>query len=182
MSLVIFSLIIAVCYTALGPAGIGFQQLQQTRDTMEENGWTERQLQQDFNGFTDTSFPNSPPIRIRPDARGNAFFDELFLLSREAGHSGITLIHYSIDEAEGTLVRESRMAWARTQTKNQRMTLGACDSFHVEIMDQHGQWKNQWQATTPHNPSMWPKAVRITMRSKDTEQQWWFPIYQGIQP
>ncbi len=182
MSLVIFALIIAVCYTALGPAGVGFQQLQQVRDQMEEGAWMERQLHHDLNGLSDTSLTNILPIRSIADARGDAFFDELFLLSREAGHRGITLIHYKIDEANGQLIRESRMAWARTQTQNQSMTLGTCSSFHVEIMDQQGQWKQSWQPSLPKNPNMWPKAIRITIQHDGKEQQWWFAVYQGIRP
>jgi len=181
MALVIFALIIVVCYTALGPAGKGFQQLQQARDGIETSAWLGKQLRTDIACITASSLTSIPPIQVKADARGDVYVDELLVLCREAGHSGLTLVHYKLDEHNGELIRESRMAWARPNTPSDRIKLGQVDSFHVEIMDPTGQWQAQWPPqSSNHSHIIWPKAVRVTMRQKGVETQWLMVIDAGL--
>ncbi|PIV29169.1 MAG: hypothetical protein COS35_13455, partial [Zetaproteobacteria bacterium CG02_land_8_20_14_3_00_50_9] len=48
MSLTVMVLILSVSYTALGPAGEGFLQLQEGRDSLESSSWAGRQLRMDI--------------------------------------------------------------------------------------------------------------------------------------
>jgi len=181
MALVIFALIIVVCYTALGPAGEGFRQLQQARDDIESSAWLGKQLRSDIATLTASSLKSIPPIQIKPDARGDVYVDELIVLCREAGRSGLTLVHYKLDENKGELIRESKMAWARPNTDISRMSLGKVDSFHVEIMTPTGQWQAQWPPQTSSNATViWAKAMRITVQHDGVEKQWIMPIYAGL--
>jgi len=182
MALSIFALIVVVAYTALGPAGEGFRQLQQTRDAIETSSWLGKQLRTDAASITTSSLKTLQPLQIKSDARGDIYVDQLTLLLREAGHHGLTLVHYKLDEIEGELVRESRIAWARPNTQSDRMILGKLNSFHVEVMDASGQWQAQW---TPAKqgvgaPLIWPKALRITIQQAGKSQQWLLPIHAGL--
>ncbi|MDQ6973870.1 MAG: type II secretion system protein GspJ [Mariprofundaceae bacterium] len=182
MALVIFALTIVVCYTALGPAGEGFRQLQHVRDNLESSSWLGKQLRADSGSITSSSLQSIPPLQIKADARGDIYVDELTLLSREPGKSGLTLIHYKLDERQkGMLVRESRMAWARPNSASDSMNLGKFESFHVEIMTPTGQWTSQWPPQSSANAAlMWGKAVRITVQHEGEEEHWLIPIYAGL--
>jgi len=181
MALVIFALIIVVCYTALGPAGEGFRQLQQVRDNIESSSWLGKQLRADIGTITSSSLKSIRPLQIKADARGDIYVDELILLSREAGKRGLTLIHYKLDESQGTLIRESRMAWARANTPSDSMNLGQFESLHVEVMTPTGQWTSQWPPQTSANVAViWAKAVRITVQHDGEEKHWLIPIYTGL--
>ncbi|MDQ6991743.1 MAG: type II secretion system protein GspJ [Mariprofundaceae bacterium] len=181
MALVIFALIIVVCYTALGPAGEGFRQLQQVRDNIESSSWLGKQLRADIGTMTSSSLKSIPPLQIKADARGDVYVDELIFLSREANKPGLTLIHYKLDESQGTLLRESRMAWARPNTVSDSMNLGKYESFHVEVMTPTGQWTSQWPPQTSANTAIiWAKALRITVQHDHEEQHWLIPIFAGL--
>ncbi|MDQ6953458.1 MAG: type II secretion system protein GspJ [Mariprofundaceae bacterium] len=181
MALVIFALIIVVCYTALGPAGEGFRQLQQVRDNIESSSWLGKQLRADIGTITSSSLKSIRPLQIKADARGDIYVDELILLSREAGKRGLTLIHYKLDESQGTLIRESRMAWARANTPSDSMNLGKFESLHVEVMTPTGKWTSQWPPQTSTNAAViWAKAVRITVQHDGEEKHWLIPIYAGL--
>jgi len=182
MALSVFALIAGVSYTALGPAGEGFRQLQEVRDKMEASSWLGKQLRADMSGVSSSSLIDLQPIKIRPDARGDTYIDELTLLVREAGRSGLTLVHYQVDEMKGELFRESRMAWSRDAVEPDRMVLAKVSSFHVEVMDKKGQWKQRWVTTADKNtPFIWPKALRVTVKQGDKQQQWLMPVYQALQ-
>ncbi|MDQ6995455.1 MAG: type II secretion system protein GspJ [Mariprofundaceae bacterium] len=181
MALVIFALIIVVCYTALGPAGEGFRQLQQLRDNIESSSWLGKQLRSDIGTMTSSSLKKIPPLQIKADARGDVYVDELIFLSREANKPGLTLIHYKLDESQGTLLRESRMAWARPNTASDSMNLGKYESFHVEVMTPTGQWTSQWPPQTSANAAIiWAKALRITVQHDHEKQHWLIPIFAGL--
>jgi len=181
MALTVFALIVVVCYTALGPAGEGFRQLQERRDTIESAAWIGKQLRADVAYLSSSSLKTLRPIQLRSDARGDTFADQLTLLVREAGRSGLTLVHYKLDEVEGVLVRESRMAWARPNSESSRMILGKADSLHVEMMDTTGQWQPQWlQQTALDAPQIWPRAIRITMQQSGVAQTWLLPVWLGL--
>lgn len=182
MALTVFALIAGVSYTALGPAGEGFRQLQEVRDKMEASSWLGKQLRADMRGISRSSLTDLQPIQIRSDARGDTYIDELTLLVREAGRSGLTLVHYKLDEAKGELLRESRMAWSRDTVEPDRIVLAQVSSFHVEIMDKNAQWKQTLAMTTDKNtPFIWPKALRVTVKQDDKQQQWVMLVYQALQ-
>jgi len=182
MALTVFALIAGVSYTALGPAGEGFRQLQEVRDKMEASSWLGKQLRADMRGISRSSLTDLQPIQIRSDARGDTYIDELTLLVREAGRSGLTLVHYKLDEAKGELLRESRMAWSRDTVEPDRIVLAEVSSFHVEIMDENAQWKQTLAMTTDKNtPFIWPKALRVTVKQDDKQQQWVMLVYQALQ-
>jgi len=181
MSLTVFALIVGVSYTALGPAGEGFKQLQEVRDQSESSSWLARQLRADVSGLTSSSIKKISPIQIISDVRGDTYVDELTLLVREAGRSGLTLVHYKIDEDKGELLRESRMAWARDSVESDNMVLAKVSSFHVEIMDKNGQWKQRLAAVVDNNADfVWPKALRVTIQQDHKSQQWLMPLYQTL--
>jgi len=182
MALTVFALIAGVSYTALDPAGEGFRQLQEVRDKMEASSWLGKQLRADMRGISRSSLTDLQPIQIHSDARGDTYIDELTLLVREAGRSGLTLVHYKLDEAKGELLRESRMAWSRDTVEPDRIVLAEVSSFHVEIMDENAQWKQTLAMTTDKNtPFIWPKALRVTVKQDDKQQQWVMLVYQALQ-
>lgn len=182
MALTVFALIAGVSYTALGPAGEGFRQLQEVRDKMEASSWLGKQLRADMRGISRSSLTDLQPIQIRSDARGDTYIDELTLLVREAGRSGLTLVHYKVDEAKGELLRESRMAWSRDTVEPDRIVLAKVSSFHVEIMDKNGEWKQKLAITgDKKTPYIWSKALRVTVKQGDKQQQWVMLVYQALQ-
>ncbi|MDQ6954701.1 MAG: type II secretion system protein [Mariprofundaceae bacterium] len=181
MALSVFALIAGVSYTALGPAGEGFRQLQQVRDQIESASWLGKQLRADVSAVTSSSLKTLIPIQISSDVRGDIHVDELTILVREAGRSGLTWVHYKLDEEKGELLRESRMAWARDGVESDTMVLGETSSFDVELMDNNGKWVQQW--AKPSNRAaafVWPKALRVRVTQNGAQQQWVMAFYQAL--
>jgi len=176
MAMALFALLISVVYGALGPAGEGFIQLQESRDRLEKGQWLGRQLRLDMSYISATSDSKLKPIRISNDSRGSEAFDELWILTRESGQSSLSYVHYFIDEESGQLVRESLMAWARSSVEPLRWELGKVESFDVELLDSQGKWVQRWQ---PDKKFVWPKAVRITCRNSKGDRVWDFPLLVG---
>jgi len=181
MALVVFALISAICYAALGPAGEGFKQLQQSRDELETSAWLGKQLRLDIAAATGSSLKQLQPIELHSDMRGNTHADRFSLLVREMGRKGITRVYYHLDEEKGLLLRESRMAWARDSTASDRMTFDNVSSFQVEVMDQQGQWQAQVLKTDMASVFVWPRAVRVTVIQNKRQMQWLLPLYLGLQ-
>lgn len=179
MAMALFALLISVVYGALGPAGTGFIQLQESRDRLEKSQWLGRQLRLDMSYVSATSDSKLKPIRISNDSRGSEAFDELWILTRESGQSSLSYIHYFIDEESSQLVRESLMAWARSSVEPLRWELGKVESFDVELLDSQGKWVQRWQSDTKF---VWPKAVRITCRNSKGDRVWDFPLLVGQAP
>jgi len=180
MALSVFALIAGVSYTALGPAGEGFRQLQDVRDSIESSSWLGKQLRSDIAGVTDSALKSLQPIQITSDIRGDKHIDELTVLVREAGHRGLTLVHYKVDEEKGELWRESRMAWARDGVEVDRTVLLKLLSFDVEVMDKNGDWQQKIIAND--KLFVWPKALRVTIKQADhSQKQWLMPLYQGLE-
>jgi prepilin-type N-terminal cleavage/methylation domain-containing protein len=176
MSMALFALLISVVYGALGPAGEGFIQLQERRDRLEKSHWLGRQLRLDMSYVSATNDVKLQPIRISHDARGDAVFDELWILSRESSQPSLTYIHYVLDEESGKLIRESRMAWARRSVDSLQWEMGEAESFDVELMNKEGQWVQRWETGTVFK---WPKALRIKYRDASGEREWNFPLFVG---
>jgi len=182
MSLTVFALIAGISYTALGPAGEGFKQLQEVRDEIEVSSWLGKQLRADMSAITTSSLKKIKTITITSDIRGDTHVDELSLLLREAGRGGLTLVHYKMDETKGQLLRESRMAWARDYVKSDIMVLGNISSFDVEVMDKNHQWHQKMPAVSDKNAVFsWPKALRVTIIQDGKPKYWLMPLYQGIE-
>jgi len=178
MALSVFALIAAVCYTALGPAGEGFKQLQDRRDQLEQSSWLGKQLRADVGYSCSSSLQGIRPIQVKYDSRGSEHADELMLLVREAGHRGLTLVHYKLDEEKGVVMREASMAWARQGVDVDRMELGNAISLQVEFLNNDGQWKQSMPALLDKNvPFIWPKALRMTILQDDLQQQWVLPFF-----
>jgi len=196
MALSIFALIVTVSYTALGPAGVGFQQLQGERDRLESSSWLGRQLRDDVGAASASALKELKPLDIQFDARGDTHADTLRLVVREAGRSGLTLVQYHLDESTGELVREARMAWARPDVEADKMVLGEADSLQVEVMDAKGEWQSRWQSdkqvmgqaisqadAAPIAEDalfVWPKALRVTVKNKQQEKTWILPLLMGL--
>ncbi|MBL4760395.1 MAG: prepilin-type N-terminal cleavage/methylation domain-containing protein [Mariprofundaceae bacterium] len=181
MALTVFALIAAVCYSALGPAGEGFKQLQDYRDQLEKSSWLGKQLRADVGNSCETSLQGVRPIQVKYDARGTTYADELTLLVREAGHRGLSLVHYKLDEAKGVLIRESQMAWARQSVGVDRMELGKSSSFRVEIRNDTGQWQqNLYGESSTTGSFHWPIALRVTVVQEDKERQWILPLFLAL--
>jgi len=179
MAMSVFALLISVVYGALGPAGEGFIQLQEKRDQLEKSQWLGRQLRMDLSYLSASHDSEIKPIRISHDSRGDAVFDELWILSRESSQPSLTYIHYILDEEKGKLIRESRMAWARTSVDSLEWAMGDAESFDVELMNKEGQWVQRWETGKVFK---WPKALRIIFRDTSGERLWDFPLYVGQEP
>jgi len=170
MAVAVLSMIAAISYSVLGVAGEGFLRLQAIRDAQEEAGWSGRSLRVDCGMMSQSTIKNSRPMRMASDARGDAYFDELWLLVREAGHKGMTEVYYHIDEERGVLLRESRLLWVDSQTKSQQMVLGKAESFEVEVRQASGTWVRRWSNT---GVFVWPKAIRIHLRNDNGRESMW---------
>ncbi|MDQ6975070.1 MAG: prepilin-type N-terminal cleavage/methylation domain-containing protein [Mariprofundaceae bacterium] len=170
MAVAVLSMIAAISYGVLGVAGEGFLRLQEIRDAQEKSGWAGRKLRADCGMMTSSTVKGSRPMRMASDARGDAYFDELWLLVREPGRMGITQVYYHIDEQEGILLRESILLWADAQTKPQKMQLSKAQSFEVEVRQASGEWVRRWPKD---GPFVWPKAIRIHVRDADGREFMW---------
>jgi len=193
MALTVFALIAGLSYAALGTAGNGFEILGKVRLTQERSGWVARQLRSDLRYLSaapqsvlkagqQSAAGNIVPIRIHNDNRGDVEFDELWLLVREPGLQSISRVHYYIDENNGHLMRESRLLLARDYVEPMRWDFGKAASWSVEIWDQQGNWRQDWNFDS--QAFVWPKAVRVTMKttaddSLTGQRQWWMPVLTG---
>jgi len=188
MALTVFALITALTYGALGTAGDGFKLLGEQRDMQEHASWTGRQLRSDLTylappatatGQTQTA--QTMAIRIINDNRGENELDELWLQVREPGLNGISQVHYFIDEERGHLIRETRLLLAKESIEPMRWDMGEASSWAVDILDQNGNWRQDWGIQQGTN--VWPRGVRVTMK-RDTstvERQWLVPIQYGVE-
>jgi len=196
MALTVFAVIAGLSYTALGTAGNGFEILSQVRLTQEKSGWVARQLRSDLRYLTaaphvansltglQSSLDQPVPVRIKNDNRGEVEFDQLWLLVREPGRYAVSQVHYYIDEDNDHLMRESQSMLARDQVEPMRWDFGKVRSWSVEIWDQQGNWRQDWNFRG--DAFVWPKAVRVTLKiSSDDpltdQRQWWMPVLAGSQ-
>ncbi|MDQ6995977.1 MAG: prepilin-type N-terminal cleavage/methylation domain-containing protein [Mariprofundus sp.] len=204
MALTVFGLIAGLSYAALGTAGNGFKILADVRVTQEKSGWVARQLRSDLrylsspphsSGFKQGQSPGAGkvvPIRIRNDNRGDIEFDQLWLIVREPGLQALSQVHYFIDENSGHLIRESKLLLARDLVEPIRWDFGKTASWSVEVLDQQGNWRQDWNFRG--KAFVWPKAVRVTMKTSNDAgltgerrtgemqtgaREWWMPVLVG---
>ncbi|OIQ00685.1 MAG: hypothetical protein AUK35_02220 [Zetaproteobacteria bacterium CG2_30_46_52] len=174
LAIVVFSLIAAVAWSALGPAGEGFVLLQESRVQVEEQQWIGRQLRRDVSYISASEDKNIPPLLLNNDSRGSHAFDELQMLIRDPMYPGLTLIRYKIDEETGLLQREARSPWSRDNVESITWSLGKVDSFDVEALAADGGWKQVWSFDKP--PYLKPKGLRVKISDQFGEMHWNLPI------
>ncbi len=194
MALTVFGLIAGLSYAALGTASNGFEILGEVRLAQEKSGWAARQLRSDLRYLSaapqqsaikqgqQSDADKLAPIRIRNDNRGDVEFDELWLLVQEPGQQSRSQVHYYINEDNGHLIRESHSLLARNLVEPMRWDFGEIASWSVEVWDQQGNWRQDWNFTG--KAFVWPKAVRVSMKvtlddSQSGERQWWMPVLVG---
>jgi len=175
MALAVFALVAAATYGALGVAGDGFVQLKEARQSLEVQHWLGRQLRLDSSFATATTLPDTVPLRISADDRGDSSFDTLDLLVREAGMPDLTRVHYAIDEDSGQLQRKTLALLARENTDPVVWEMGKVKSFEVAVMDADGQWQQQWLP----KPFKWPRALRVRVTDNGGDREWVLPIFVG---
>jgi len=190
MALTVFAMIAALTYGALGTAGDGFKLLGEVRQQQEHASWTGRQLRSDLTYLAPapifakavSQIQNKPAMtmRIINDNRGEDELDELWLQVREPGLNGISQVHYFIDEEDGHLIRESRLLLAREGIQALRWDMGVARSLAIDILDQNGNWRQDWGIQQGIN--IWPRAVRIRMKRDSTtpEREWLIPVQFGV--
>lgn len=174
LAIVVFSLIAAVAWSALGPAGEGFVMLQESRVQVEEQQWIGRQLRRDVGYISASEDKSMPPVLLSSDSRGSSAFDELQMLIRDPMYPGLTLIRYKIDEDSGLLQREARNPWSRDNVESITWSLGKVNSFDVEVLGVDGVWKQIWSFDKP--PYLKPKGLKVSISDQFGEMQWDLPI------
>lgn len=170
VAMALFAMLVAICYTALGPAADGFRALAQVRDALGRTEMIGRQLRMDAAYAMASQDSKVPPFSMQVDRRGAAAFDQLTLITHEIGMPTLVQVHYFVDETSGMLVRESSLPWARNGVKPMRWELGPVRSFRVEAMDAGGAWLESWPG------KQLPRAIRITLRDAHAKRQWVLPI------
>jgi len=176
LALLVFSLIAAVSWTALGPAGDGFLMLQESRIQLEEQQWVGKQLRRDVNYLTTSEDKKLASVRLSNDSRGDGSFDELQLLIRDPMFPGLTMVRYVIDEDTHMLKREAKSAWARTHVEAIAWDLAKVSSFEVEALNRQSGWKKTWGTAPPYTM---PKGIRVTVKDARGEMTWDLPVKLG---
>jgi len=175
LAIVVFSLIAAVTFSALGPAGEGFMMIKEHRTQLEEQQWLGKQLRRDVSYLSTSEDKSKPVVILNNDSRGENAFDELQLLIRDPMYPGLTLIRYVIDEDTHKLKREAMSPWARTHAEPITWELVVVDSFNVEVLDTKSGWKDVWNQKQPYFK---PQALRVTVRDSLGEMTWDLPVLQ----
>ena len=175
LAIVVFSLIAAVSWSALGPAGEGFLMLKEYRTQLEEQQWVGKQLRRDVSYISKSADEAVPSVKLINDSRGDEDFDELQLLIRDPMYPGLTLVRYIIDEDSHMLKREAISAWSRTHVEPIVWSLSEIDSFGVEVFGPQGGWKKTWVQDKP--PYTLPLAIRVKVRDDIGEMSWDLPVF-----
>ncbi len=181
VALLVFALVASVSYAVLGPAGEGFRQLAEARDAGERAAWIGRRLRADVAALAASAFrPDGravPPVMIANDNRGEAQFDQCWLLVRMRGRAGVWRVHYFLDEHRGRLMREMRLLWARDGREPEIWDMGEADSLAVEAMDASGRWRQDWPPAGA--AGAWPRALRFRIGTGDARREWIAPVLAG---
>ncbi|MDQ7002602.1 MAG: prepilin-type N-terminal cleavage/methylation domain-containing protein [Ghiorsea sp.] len=175
LAIVVFSLIAAVTFSALGPAGEGFMMIKEHRTQLEEEQWLGKQLRRDVSYLSTSEDKKKAVVVLKNDSRGENAFDELQLLIRDPMYPGLTLVRYKIDEGTQKLTRQAISPWARTHVEPISWQLVKVDSFNVEVLDAKLSWKNVWNQAIPYTK---PLALRVTVRDNLGEMRWDLPVLQ----
>ncbi|MDQ6986926.1 MAG: type II secretion system protein [Mariprofundaceae bacterium] len=157
VALSVFALIASVCYAALVPAGEGFRMLQAERDQLESSYQMDRRLRMDVSYLLHSSDKALRTLEITHDQRGGDAFDGLNLLVSDASSLVPMLIHYSLDEDSGNIVRSSAAAWSR-DAQPVRWQMQKAVSFEVQALAADGRWLDVWDKV---RGDTLPQALRV---------------------
>ncbi len=177
LAIVVFSLIAAISWAALGPAGEGFLMLKASRAQLESQQWVGKQLRRDVSYLSKSEDTSVSVVRLKNDSRGDSDFDELHLLIRDPMYPGLTLIRYYIDEDSEQLRREAISPRARTHVEPISWDLAKVSSFAVEVLDAKSDWKPVYNS---QKTGLIPLAIRVRIRDEQGEMNWDLPVF--IQP
>ncbi len=170
----VFALIAALTYGAVQMAGEGFEELKHTRDALERAGQLDRRLRLDVNWLARSADTHLQTLKIVHDQRGDASFDQLWLLVADESSPSLLEVRYAVDEDRGVLVRESGSAWRRPGVEPVRWDMGKVDSFEVRALDAGGQWQPLWDARNMH---ALPRAIRVRWRVDKRERELVLPVF-----
>jgi len=177
VALVVFSLIAAVCYTALVPAGEGFRMLQAQRDILESSYQMDRRLRMDAAYLTRPADSSLKALVIVHDQRGADAFDTLSMMVADGDSLLPVWVRYSLDEESGNLLRESSMLLLRS-SEPVRWQMQAMSSFEVQALNQDGLWVDSWDQSTSN---ILPAALRVRWHSgTGLERELLLPIPIGL--
>ncbi len=174
LAIVVFSLIAAVSWSALGPAGEGFLMLKQSRVQLEQQQWIGKQLRQDISYLSKSEDKGIASASLINDSRGDTDFDALQLLVRDPMYPGLTLVRYAIDEETHMLRREAKSPWSRTHVEPIVWNLAEVDSFSVQAFNPSSGWK---PVLNGQPPFILPLAFRISIRDARGQMTWELPVF-----
>ena len=174
LAIVVFSLIAAVSWSVLGPAGEGFLMLKESRVQLEQQQWIGKQLRQDINYLSKSEDNSIAVAKLINDSRGDSDFDELLLLIRDPMYPGLTLVRYSIDEETNMLKREAKSPWSRTHVEAIEWSLAEVESFNVQAFNPSSGWK---PVLNGQPPFILPWAFKINIRDVRGEMTWELPVF-----
>ncbi len=175
-ALAVLALVAATAYGALAPAGEGFRMLAERHRTVRLEAWLAERLREDVRWLAWDAGGSEPPVRLQPDRRGGASFDQCWLRTRLPGRAGVWIVHYRIDEEKGRLVREARMALARPEVEPVRAVLGQAVSLRIEALDASGRWRSEWGGADARGL---PRMLRVRLSGADGEREWLLPVLTG---
>jgi len=181
MALTVFSLIAVISYSVLATTGDGFKLLGEVKERQKNFIWLGRQLRSDLSYLSESHF-KSPSgmivdesfLSVVSDHRSDQAFDEITMLVREPDRSGVYQVRYALDESLGHLIRESRLLWAKNDIQPDSWDLGEADSWSVDILDESGNWHQNWQQQKG------ARAVRLRLSVADKKYEWLLPVQLGI--
>jgi len=173
-ALAVFSMIAAMTYAVVTPAGETLDQLARFREATTRSYFIDRQLRQDIAYFCPSQDSRVTALRLQPDNRGGDAHDHLWLTVRELGRPGLILVHYMLDDTSGVLVRESASPWARSGVRAMRWEMGEVSSFEVQAMDSDGHWRSQWDS---HLSGALPRALRVRWREPRGRREAVLPLF-----
>ncbi len=175
VSMALFSMVMAMVYTALEPAGKGFQMLNQERIKLEQSYYLVRQLRSDLNYIANSNNMRTEAITLAHHLRSGNGFDELQLTVKVLGRSGISLVRYAIDEERMVLTRQVKNPLARPDSNQEdAWNLANVTSFEIQLMDQFGYWQDVWNHSL--QPGRLPSALRMRVDGEQGKREWIVPL------
>ncbi len=178
-ALAVFSMLAAMTYVIVTPAGEALHQLADFREATARSHVIDRQLRQDVAYFCPSQDVRITAMRVRHDNREGNAYDQLWLVVRDMGSPILSLVHYTIDETSGLLVRESISPWARPGIEPVRWEMGHVLSFEVQAMDADGHWQAYWDSRTA---GALPQALRVRWQEVRGGREVVLPLFVRFLP
>jgi len=177
VALAVFAMIAAMAYAVMAPAGEGFRDIQHVRKQLDASYLLSRRMREDFSYLSVSQDEQVHALRLTHDLRGGANYDHVWLLVRDMSESGLSMVHYFLDEEKKVLVRETLFPWARTGSSPLRWEFGKMESFEVQAMDEKGAWHNLWDSGVSKKL---PRALRVRMRDEGGSHERVLPVFIEI--